>query len=77
MISPARIITHHISDHHAVQGTEAEVRRIVGRLPCDPPEYWHRCEECHRPIGYTHQRWCPEDGIVTEAQTYGGRREQS
>jgi hypothetical protein len=26
-----RIITHHISPYHAVQGTEDEVRRIVGQ----------------------------------------------
>jgi hypothetical protein len=74
---PDRIITHHVSPYHAVQGTSAQVRRIVGRLPGDPPEFWNRCEECHRPIGYTHQLWCPEDGIVTEAQTYGGRHVQS
>ena len=73
MTSPDRIITHPVSSYHAIQGTPAQVRRIVGRLPDDPPEFWNRCEECHRPIGYTHQLWCPEDGIVTEAQTYGGR----
>jgi len=68
-----RIITHHVSPYHAIQGTPADVRRIVGRLPDDPAAFWNRCEECHRPIGYTHQPHCPEDGIVTEAQTYGGR----
>lgn len=68
-----RIITHHLSSYHAVQGTEAEVRRIVGRLPADPPAYWHRCDDCHAPIGDAHQPHCPEDGTVTEAQTYGGR----
>lgn len=73
MTSPDRIITHHVSPYHAVQGTEAEVRRIVGRLPSDPPAFWHRCEECHRPIGAAHQKWCPEDGTVTEGQTYEGR----
>lgn len=68
-----QIITHHISPYHAVQGSRAEVRRIVGRLPGDPPPLRDWCEDCRRPIGYTHQRWCPEDGVVTEAQTPGGR----
>ncbi len=73
MTSPDRIITHHVSPYHAIQGKPDDVRRIVGRLPSDPPEFWHRCEECSAPIGAKHRRWCPEDGIVTEAQTYGGR----
>lgn len=75
MTSPDRIITHHVSPYHAIQGTPADVRRIVGRLPDDTPEFWHRCEECSASIGAKHPNCCPEDGTVTEAQTYGGRRE--
>ena len=69
--STGRIITHHISPYHAVQGTEAEVRRIVGRLPGDPPAFADSCEECFRKIGDEHQALCPNDGIVTAAQTFG------
>lgn len=73
MTSPDRIITHHVSPYHAIQGTPAQVRQIVGCLPGDPPEFWNRCEECSVPIGDKHLNWCPEDGIVTGAHTYGGR----
>lgn len=71
-----RIITLHISPYHAVQGTEAEVRLIVGRLPGDPPAFWERCEDCLRGIGAPHQGWCPEsngDDPVRYSQTFSGR----
>lgn len=70
-----RIITHHISPYHAVQGPEDEVRQIVGRLPGDPPAYLHRCEDCLRKIGEPHQGWCPEgsgDDPVRYSQTFSG-----
>ena len=73
MTSPDRIITHHVSPYHAIQGKPDDVRRIVGRLPSDPPAFWDTCEECFRKLGDEHQALCPNDGTVTEAQTYGGR----
>jgi len=62
------IITHHISNHHAVQGTDAEIRRILaGLMPPAPPI----CMCCGERVGGQHYVWCTFDGAVS-AKHAGG-----
>lgn len=57
-----------------IEGDQVHGLPPISTLADAQPAYWNRCDDCHALIGAAHQRHCPEDGIVTEAQTYGGRR---
>ncbi|MBU9710137.1 hypothetical protein KSP24_25015 [Paenibacillus sp. AK121] len=56
----------------------AEIEDLLADLDAadQPPAVplWQTvCDECHRPIGQAHTPTCPQDGIVTAADTPGGR----
>lgn len=69
-----RILTHHISAYHAVQGTAAILKAVLGRVPETAVPIAQRCEDCVQAIGQAHLRWCPYGpGDVWLEDTPGGR----
>lgn len=69
-----RILTHHISAYHALQGTADDLRKVLGRGPEKAVPIAQRCDDCAQAIGEAHLRWCPYGpGDVWVEDTPGGQ----